>query len=71
MIEIRTVLVMLLWVLVAPAIATEPQQPATRTIVLVRHGNYVDDPAADARLGPHISPIGVAQAGRSRLVRRR
>ena len=62
MIEIRTVLVMLLWVLVAPAIATEPQLPATRTIVLVRHGNYVDDPAADPRLGPHISPIGVAQA---------
>jgi serine/threonine-protein phosphatase PGAM5 len=62
MIEIRTVLVMLLWVLVAPAIAAEPQLPATRTIVLVRHGNYVDDPAADPRLGPHISPIGVAQA---------
>jgi serine/threonine-protein phosphatase PGAM5 len=46
----------------APANAAEPLPPAARTIVLVRHGNYVDDPAADPRLGPHISPIGVAQA---------
>jgi serine/threonine-protein phosphatase PGAM5 len=45
-----------------PANAAEPLPPAARTIVLVRHGNYVDDPAADPRLGPHISPIGVAQA---------
>jgi serine/threonine-protein phosphatase PGAM5 len=36
--------------------------PAARTIVLVRHGNYVDDPAADPRLGPGLSPLGVAQA---------
>jgi serine/threonine-protein phosphatase PGAM5 len=36
--------------------------PAARTIVLVRHGWYEPDPAADARLGPHLAPIGVAQA---------
>ena len=36
--------------------------PATRTIVLVRHGNYVPDPNADAQLGPGLSPLGVAQA---------
>lgn len=42
--------------------AIEAPAPATRTIVLVRHGNYVDDPAADPRLGPGLSPIGVAQA---------
>lgn len=36
--------------------------PAARTIYLVRHGHYAPDPAADARLGPGISPLGVAQA---------
>lgn len=35
---------------------------APRTIVLVRHGHYDADPAADPRLGPHLSPLGVAQA---------
>ncbi len=35
---------------------------AARTIVLVRHGNYVADPAVDEQLGPHLSPLGVAQA---------
>lgn len=33
-----------------------------RTIVLVRHGNYVEDPAIDPKIGPHLSPLGVAQA---------
>ena len=33
-----------------------------RTIVLVRHGNYDNDPAVDEKIGPHLSPIGVAQA---------
>ncbi|MEO8461342.1 MAG: histidine phosphatase family protein [Dokdonella sp.] len=42
--------------------AAEQPSPAARTIVLVRHGNYVADPAADERLGPGLSPIGVAQA---------
>lgn len=36
--------------------------PAARVIVLVRHGSYVGDPAADPRLGPPLSPLGVAQA---------
>jgi serine/threonine-protein phosphatase PGAM5 len=36
--------------------------PSAHTIVLVRHGNYVDDPRADPRLGPGLSPLGVAQA---------
>ena len=31
------------------------------TIVLVHHGNYVEDPAVDEKIGPHLSPIGVAQ----------
>lgn len=39
-----------------------PTAPAARTIVLVRHGNYVEDPEADERLGPPLSPLGVAQA---------
>ncbi|MEO8803597.1 MAG: histidine phosphatase family protein [Rudaea sp.] len=48
--------------LATSAIGAEVQAPAARTIILVRHGNYVDDPAADKQLGPHLSPIGVAQA---------
>ena len=46
---------------VAPAFAAEPE-PAARTLVLVRHGWYEPDPAADAKLGPHLAPLGVAQA---------
>lgn len=46
----------------APVRADEPQAEATRTIVLVRHGNYVEDPAIEESIGPHLSPIGVAQA---------
>jgi serine/threonine-protein phosphatase PGAM5 len=44
--------------------ATEPTAPApaARTIYLVRHGNYVADPSADEKLGPGLSPLGVAQA---------
>ena len=50
--------------LLMPAIlqAAEPPAPAARTIVLVRHGHYSPDPAADERLGPGLSPLGVAQA---------
>ena len=44
------------------ASASTAPTPAPRTIVLVRHGNYVADPAADKKLGPGLSPIGVAQA---------
>jgi serine/threonine-protein phosphatase PGAM5 len=47
------------------ATAAEPP-PATATamreIVLVRHGNYTPDPAIDEKIGPPLSPIGVAQA---------
>ena len=42
--------------------ATEAPSPAVRTIVLVRHGNYVADPSADEKSGPGLSPLGVAQA---------
>ena len=45
----------------APARAADPPGPI-HTIVLVRHGNYVDDPSVDENIGPHLSPIGVAQA---------
>jgi serine/threonine-protein phosphatase PGAM5 len=46
----------------AIAQAAEPLPPAARTIVLVRHGHYVADAAADPKLGPGLSPLGVAQA---------
>ena len=39
-------------------------EPATRTIVLVRHGHYDADPGADPKLGPRLSSLGVAQAAR-------
>lgn len=42
--------------------AVEPTAPAARTLVLVRHGHYLPDPAADEKLGPHLSSLGVAQA---------
>ena len=45
------------WVAVAETAST-----SARNIVLVRHGNYVSDPAADPKLGPGLSPLGVAQA---------
>lgn len=47
------------------AMAAEPPSvaaPAMREIVLVRHGNYTPDPAIDEKIGPPLSPIGVAQA---------
>ena len=54
--------VVLSFALCMPVRAAEPQAKAMRTIVLVRHGNYEADPAIDERIGPHLSPIGVAQA---------
>jgi serine/threonine-protein phosphatase PGAM5 len=42
--------------------AADPQASAARTIVLVRHGNYVEDPKIDGKIGPHLSPLGSAQA---------
>ena len=51
---------------VPTALAAEPAapgaQPGARTIVLVRHGHYAPDPAADPKLGPGLSPVGVVQA---------
>jgi len=41
--------------------AAEPA-PAARDIILVRHGNYVEDPSIDERVGPGLSPLGAAQA---------
>ncbi len=52
----------LLAALGAPAYAADPATPAARTIVLVRHGNYIADPAVDEKIGPHLSSLGVAQA---------
>lgn len=46
----------------APANAAETPKSPVHTLVLVRHGNYVPDPSIDERIGPHLSPIGVAQA---------
>ena len=44
------------------AVAADTQTPAARTIVLVRHGYYVPDPVLGDQPGPHLAPIGVAQA---------
>ena len=44
---------------VAPAQAADGP---VHTLVLVRHGNYAPDPSVDENIGPHLSPIGVAQA---------
>jgi serine/threonine-protein phosphatase PGAM5 len=53
-----------LWLLTLAlfAQAAEKPPPATRTIVLVRHGHYLSDPSVDPITGPGISPLGVAQA---------
>ncbi len=36
--------------------------PSVRTIVLVRHGNYLADASIDEKIGPPLSVLGVAQA---------
>lgn len=58
----RLLLTLSCLLLAAPLCAAETSVPATRTIVLVRHGYYLSDPAVDPKLGPHLAPIGVAQA---------
>jgi serine/threonine-protein phosphatase PGAM5 len=58
----KKLLAVLLLVLASYVQAAETPSPAVRTIVLVRHGNYQSDPSADSKLGPGISPLGVAQA---------
>ena len=57
----RLLLVLLLSVAgLADALAAG--SPGARTIVLVRHGNYTADDKVDPKLGPGLSPLGVAQA---------
>jgi serine/threonine-protein phosphatase PGAM5 len=42
--------------------ATAPPGAAAREIILVRHGNYTEEANVDERIGPGLSPLGVAQA---------
>jgi serine/threonine-protein phosphatase PGAM5 len=58
----KTLLGLILLCLPMAAQAAETPAPAARTIVLVRHGHYSPNPAADERLGPGLSPLGVAQS---------
>jgi serine/threonine-protein phosphatase PGAM5 len=58
----RLVMTSIVLAFVTLGAAHAAEAPAAHTIVLVRHGNYVDDPRADPRLGPGLSPLGVAQA---------
>ena len=53
--------IVVLGLLAAPPSA-RAEQAAARTLLLVRHGHYLPDPAADPELGPGISTLGVAQA---------
>ena len=53
---------LLLLVLALPSLPAFAEEPAARTIVIVRHGHYQPDPAADEKLGPALSVLGVAQA---------
>jgi serine/threonine-protein phosphatase PGAM5 len=45
-----------------PAATPAADAAATRTIILVRHGEYDANPNADRKLGPHLSALGIAQA---------
>jgi serine/threonine-protein phosphatase PGAM5 len=47
---------------VAAAKTPPPPAKAALNLILVRHGHYVADPAIDEKVGPGLSPIGVAQA---------
>lgn len=66
MLRIRTVLGLWLacagWMGVTSAATSAEVQGATKVIVLVRHGHYDVDPKSDPRLGPGLSPLGIAQA---------
>ena len=43
--------------------AAEPSpEPYLRTLYLIRHGSYAPDPKADPKLGPGLTPLGIAQA---------
>lgn len=52
----------MLLLLLAPVVVSAVDAPAVRTIVLVRHGHYAPDPAADPKLGPGLTTLGIAQA---------
>lgn len=58
----QSLIVSLVLLVSGPVVASEAPASAARTIIVVRHGNYVPDPAADEKLGPGLSPLGVAQA---------
>lgn len=58
----KFVLLTLLLLFTGVVQAADPVVPAVRTIVLVRHGNYLADPKIDPAIGPGLSPLGVAQA---------
>ncbi len=59
----KTLLLTFGFLVVAPlAQAADADRSAARTIVLVRHGNYVADDSVDGKIGPHLSSLGVAQA---------
>lgn len=49
-------------VLVGASASAQSQATFPRTLYLVRHGAYVADRNADPKLGPGITPLGVAQA---------
>jgi serine/threonine-protein phosphatase PGAM5 len=53
---------LLLLLLCCGAHAAAATAPAAHVIVLVRHGQYVDDPSIPENPGPPLSPLGVAQA---------
>lgn len=52
----------LLLLLAAGAACADDAPPAPRTMVLMRHGHYAPSPDADPKLGPGLTPLGVAQA---------
>ncbi|MES2859338.1 MAG: histidine phosphatase family protein [Pseudomonadota bacterium] len=68
----RLALVFLALLVSASTHAVEPQSPtpaaasdsalAARTVYLVRHGHYAADASIDEKVGPGLSPTGVAQA---------
>ena len=58
----RLVFVALLFFTSLTHAAESALSPAAHTIVLVRHGHYLPDPAADPKLGPGLSRLGITQA---------
>lgn len=58
----RSILLSFAILVSAPVLAEGAPAAAARTIFVVRHGHYSPDPAADEKLGPGLSALGVAQA---------